>query len=114
MNHDGIELYIQITLAAIDLARAKYRVPVVVLYFTSAEDSNLRGTGFDTGAILQRFRDGGAIVIDTSLRDEGAAGMALSIPGDGHPTAMASELRAAILKNYLEQNMPPVPASGLR
>ena len=34
--------------------------------------------------------------------------MTLSIPGDGHPTALANRLRASILKNYLERNMPEV------
>jgi hypothetical protein len=113
-NHDDIELYIQITLAAINLAKAKYGVPVIVLYFKAdSGDSYLNGTGFSTEAVLQRLRDGGAIVIDTTLNKEAAPGMALSIPGDGHPTALANRLRASILKNYLERNMSGVLASSL-
>jgi hypothetical protein len=34
--------------------------------------------------------------------------MAISIPGDGHPTALGNRLRASILKNYLERNMSGV------
>jgi hypothetical protein len=41
-----------------------------------------------------------------------AAGLAITIPGDGHPTALANRMRAAILKNYLEQNMSQVLASS--
>jgi hypothetical protein len=58
--------------------------------------------------VLQRLRDGGAIVIDASLSEEKVAGMAISIPGDGHPTALGNRLRASILKNYLERNMSGV------
>jgi hypothetical protein len=113
MTHDDVELYIEITLAAVNLAKAKYGVPVIVLYFGENEDIYLTGTGFGTEGILQRFRDGGAIVIGAALGKEMAAGMTLSIPGDPHPTALANHLRASILKNYLEQNMSGVIASKL-
>ena len=109
MSRDDIELYLQITLAAINLAKAKYGVPVIVLYLGyDGENSFLQGTGFSTEAVLQRLRDGGAIVIDASLSEEKAAGMAISIPGDGHPTALGNRLRASILKNYLDRNMSGV------
>jgi hypothetical protein len=113
MSHDDIELYLQITRAAINLAKAKYGVPVIVLYFKADGDSYLRGTSFTTEAVLQRLRDGGTIVIDTTPNEEAAAGLALSIPGDGHPTALANRLRAGVLKNYLERNMSGVLASRL-
>jgi hypothetical protein len=113
LSHDDIELYLQITLAAVKLAKTKYGVPVIVLYVTSAKDSYLSGTAFSTEAVQKRLRDGGAIVIDGMPDENAAAGMALSIPGDGHPTALANRLRATILKNYLERNMPGVLASCL-
>jgi hypothetical protein len=114
VNHDDIELYIQITLAAVKLAKTKYHVPVIILEPGAAPaelDGYLEGTGVTTAAINQRFRDGSAIVIDATLDKERAAGMTLSIPGDGHPTALANRLRASILTNYLEQNMPEVVAA---
>jgi hypothetical protein len=110
---NDVELYIQITLAAIKLAKGKYGVAVIVLYFKGYEDSYLRGTGFTAETVLQRLRDAGATVVDTMLNDETAAGMTLSIPRDGHPTALANHMRAAILKDYLEQNMSGVLASRL-
>ncbi len=113
LSHDEVELYIQITLAAVNLAKAKYGVPVIVLYFKADEDSYLSGTGFSTEGVLRRLRDGSAVVIDATVNDEAAAGMTLSIPGDGHPTALANRMRAALLKNYLEQNMSGVLASSL-
>jgi hypothetical protein len=114
LSHDDVELYLQITRAAINLAKAKYGVPVIVLYLgNEGENTLLQGTGFATDAMLRRLRDAGAIVLDASLSKESDAGMALSIPGDGHPTALANRLRATILKNYLERNMPGVLASCL-
>jgi hypothetical protein len=112
-THDDIELYIRVVLAAINLAKEKYGVPVIVLYFKGDGDAYLRETGFSTDSVLERLKEGGATVVDTSLDKETSAGMALRIPGDGHPTALANRLRAAILKNYLERNMPSVLASSL-
>jgi hypothetical protein len=114
-SRDDVELYLQVILAATNLAKAKYGAAVIVLYLESnqKDKSYLRGTGFTTEAIIQRLRDGGATVIDASLDKEQAAGMVLSIPGDGHPTGLANRLRATILRNYLEQNTPEVLASSL-
>ena len=114
-SRDDVELYLQVILAATNLAKAKYGAAVIVLYLESnqKDKSYLRGTGFTTEAIIQRLRDGGAAVIDASLEKEQAAGMAVSIPGDGHPTGLANRLRASILKKYLERNMPEALASTL-
>jgi hypothetical protein len=112
VTHDDAELYVRMMLAAIDLAKKKYGVPAIVLYL-KASPGYLRGTGFSEDMIMQRLKDGGAIVIDASLDKEEAAGATISIPGDGHPTALANRLRAGILKNYLEQNMSGMLVSGL-
>jgi hypothetical protein len=115
VNHDDVELYIRIMLAAIKLAKEKYEVPTIVLYDRQLQlpRNDLPGTGFSDDAIVQRLKDGGAIVIDVSLDKEKAAGAMISMPGDGHPTALANRLRAGILKAYLEQNMSGTLASSL-
>jgi hypothetical protein len=113
VSRDDVELYIQITSAAIKLAKAKYGAPVIVLYPSSERENQLylRATGVSAESVRQRLRDAGATVIDASLLREWAAGMALSIPGDGHPTALANRLRVTLLKEYIEQNLPGVLAS---
>jgi hypothetical protein len=105
LNHDDVELYIRIMLAVIDLAKKKYGVSAIVLYLKPLDAEYFRGTGFSDDAVIQRLKDGGAAVIDASLDREEAAGATITIPGDGHPTALANRLRAGILKDYLEQNM---------
>jgi hypothetical protein len=111
LSHEDVDLYVRIILAAIDLAKEKYGVPVVVLYM-KVPPVYLRGAGFSDDAIIQRFKEGGAIVIDASLDKEKAEGAVIEIPGDGHPTPLANRIRAGILKDYLEQNMPGLLVSG--
>jgi hypothetical protein len=114
VTHDDVELYTRLMLAAIDLAKKKYGVPAIVLYLKApAERKYLQGTGFSEDMIMQRLRDSGAAVIDASLDKEEATGATITIPGDGHPTALANRLRAGNLKNYLEQNMSGILVSGL-
>jgi hypothetical protein len=111
-SRDDVELYLRILLAAKNLAQEKYHVPVIILYDhqLGLPRNDLDATGFSDESIMQAFRDGGANVIDVSLDDEKAAGAAISIPADGHPTALANRIRAAILKSYLEHNMSRVLA----
>jgi hypothetical protein len=111
VTHDDVELYVRIMLAVIDLAKQKYGAPSIVLYLKTP--GYLQGTGFSDDTIIQRLKDGGAAVIDASLDKEEAAGATIAIPGDGHPTALANRLRAGLLKNYLEQDMPGTLVSGL-
>jgi hypothetical protein len=106
-SHDDVELYIRILLAAVDLAKAKYGVPTIVPFLRST-DEYLHGTGFTNESIIERLSRGGAHVIDVSLVKEEAEGTKISIPGDGHPTALANQFRADMLKDYIDQQMADV------
>jgi hypothetical protein len=115
VSRDDVELYIRIMLAAVNVAKEKYNVPTIILFDRSLNSprGSLPGTGFSDDMIIQRLKDGGATVIDVSLDKEEAAGAMVSIPGDLHPTPLANRIRAAILKNYLEQNMSGTLVLGL-
>jgi hypothetical protein len=115
VSRDDAELYIRMMLAAISLTKEKYGVPTIILYDRHIElpRNDLSATGFSDDSIIQRFRDGGAIVLDVSLGKEEAAGTITGIPGDGHPAPSANRIRAAILKDYLEKNMSGILVSGL-
>lgn len=104
LSHDDVELYIRILVAAVDLAKQKYGAPTILPYMRVGDDY-LKGTGFDDDSIMARLRDGGAIVIDTSLAKEEAEGAVISMKGDGHPTPFAHRVRAQMLKSYIEQHM---------
>lgn len=118
-NHEDIELYIRILLAATKLAHEKYGTATVIL-FMNASKPYLSGTGFTNDEIVKRLRDGGAIVVDASLtKEEALPGMRakLHIVGDGHPSGLANQFRAAILKHYIETNFasilpPPLKQSS--
>ncbi|MGA2637859.1 SGNH/GDSL hydrolase family protein [Methylocella sp.] len=103
-NHDDIELYIRILLAAVDLAKTKYGVPTLIPFLRSS-DEYLRGTGFTNDEITARLAAGGAHVVDVSLLREESAGAKISIPGDGHPTALANRLRAEMLRAYISHDL---------
>lgn len=111
-NREDVEHYLKIVLAAVKLAKEKYNVPVIVLYVNSPTDV-LQGTGFTDEMIAERLREGGAAVVDGSLAKEEAAGTVTRIPGDTHPNGVANRLRAELLKDYLEKNMPSVLGAPL-
>ncbi|ACK49526.1 conserved hypothetical protein [Methylocella silvestris BL2] len=101
-----VEGYIAIIIAAVDLAKTKYHAPTIVPYLNG--HGYLAQTGFTDATIIERLRQGGAMVIDASLEKEFAEGQPLVIKGDGHPTALAHRLRMEALKAYIEQNLPGV------
>jgi hypothetical protein len=113
LTHQDLELYIRVVLAAVNLAKEKYGVATLIPYIPAGA-SYLKETGFSDDEIVQRLRDGGAMVVDVSLAKEDAAGATISIEGDGHPTLLANRLRASIIKDYIENRMPGILVAGLR
>ncbi|MDQ6867774.1 MAG: SGNH/GDSL hydrolase family protein [Pseudomonadota bacterium] len=111
VSHDDVDFYIRIVLAAVNLAKEKYGVATLIPYI--ADHDWLKGTGFSDDEIVQRFRDGGAMVVDVSLAKEKAAGAKLRIEGDVHPTPLANRLRASMLRDYIENRMPGILVAGL-
>ena len=131
LNRADMDLYIRILVAATQLAKEKYGVPTLIPYLRVSE-SYLRPTGFTNDEIIKRLRDGGATVVDVTLAHQEAAWISkamaggpnithgpehdsidakIRIPGDGHPTAYANQLRAAIIKNYIAQHLAAVLAT---
>jgi hypothetical protein len=110
ISHDDVDLYVRILLAAVNLAKEKYGVATLIPYIRV--DGYLKGTGFSDDEIVQRLRDGGALVVDVSLANEEAAGVKLQIEGDGHPNPLANRLRAALLKDYIENHMTGILVAG--
>jgi hypothetical protein len=105
LDHDDVELCLAVLSGAAKLAKQKYGVPTLIAYIRSG-DERLGGTGFDDAGIVKRLEKAGAYVLDVSLLKEQAAGTTILIPGDDHPTASANRIRAAMLKTYIERNLP--------
>ena len=105
VSHDDVDLYVSELEAAVKMARAKYGVPTIIPYL-SVPKQYLEGTGFTDELIMQRLRDAGAIVIESSLKNEEAAGHQISIRIDGHPTPYANRLRAAQIKAAIDEKCP--------
>ena len=109
-THEDVELYVRILLASVSLAKEKYGVATLIPYIPA--DGYLNGTGFSDDEIIQRLRDGGAMVVNVSLAKDEAAGAKLRIEGDVHPTPLANRLRASIIKAYIENHMPGILVAG--
>jgi hypothetical protein len=110
LSHEDVELYIRIVTAAVQLAGQKYGVSALIPYIRGGEDY-LKGTGFDDDAIMRRFRDGGADVVDASLTREQAEGAVIAIKGDNHPTPLANRLRAQLVKDNMGRRTPSALSS---
>jgi hypothetical protein len=110
VTHEDLELYIRILLTAVNLAKEKYGVVTLIPYIR--DRGYLDGTGFSDDTIVQRLRDGGAVVSDVSLVKDESTGAKLTIEGDGHPTPLANRLRASIIKDYIENHMPGILVAG--
>jgi hypothetical protein len=110
VTHEDLELYIRILLTAVNLAKEKYGVVTLIPYIPDV--GYLKGTGFGDDEIVQRLRDGGAMVVDVSLVEDESTGAKLTIEGDGHPMPLANRLRASIIKDYIENHMPGILVAG--
>jgi hypothetical protein len=107
VSNKDVELYVSVLEAAVKMAKEKYGAPTVIPYL-SVPEQYLAGTGFTDESIMQRLSDAGAIVIQSSLKKEEAAGQQISIRIDSHPTPLANRLRAAQIKAAIDEKLPGV------
>jgi hypothetical protein len=106
VTHEDIELYIAAVLDAIAIGQEKYHAPTLLL-FLPFEQNYLAHTGFTNAEIISRFQARGVKMLDVALlnwKDQAS----LRIKGDGHPTPLAHRARAALLNQFLVENMPQV------
>jgi hypothetical protein len=96
---EDIDLFVGILVRAGQLAREKYGVPTLILYW--ADEAYARHAGVTDAQILGRLRDGGLVVIDARIDPKDFPGQELQIPGDGHPTGVANRARALLVRDAL-------------
>ena len=92
-----IDLLVAILVRAGQLAREKYGVPTLILYYP--DDFYARRGGVTDLQIMARLREGGLVVIDAGLDPRDFPGQELQIPGDGHPTGVANRARALLVRD---------------
>ncbi|MGH6817801.1 MAG: SGNH/GDSL hydrolase family protein [Methylovirgula sp.] len=111
VGRGDVEIYLAELRRCAELVKQKYGGRLIVLYM-SGSNPYLAKSGFTDAQIKERLRQSGIEVIDATLSPKDfPPGTALSIPGDGHPTAIANRARAVLLKNYLAKTTPS-PAAG--
>jgi len=94
-----IDLFVSILVRAGQLARGKYGVPTLILYWP--DEAYTRRAGVTEAQIMGRLREGGLVVIDARLDPKDFPGQELEIPGDGHPTGVANRARALLVRDAL-------------
>ncbi len=96
-----VEIYLAELRRSAELVKQNYGARLIVLYL-SESDPYLAKSGFTDAMIEARLRQAGVEVVDATLSPKDfPPGTSLTIPGDGHPSAIADRARAALLKDYL-------------
>lgn len=96
-----VEIYLAEIRHSAELVKQNYGGRLIVLYL-SESDPYLAKSGFTDAMIEARLRQAGLEVIDATLSPKDfPPGTSLTIPGDGHPSAIADRAWAALLKAYL-------------
>ena len=98
--HD-IEIYLAELQRCAQLVKEKYGARLVIVYL-AGNDKYLAKSGFTDAMIEDRLRRSGIDLIDATLSPKDfPPGASLTIPGDGHPSAIANHARAALLQHFL-------------
>jgi hypothetical protein len=104
-SREDIDLYVAVLARAAELAREKYGAPTLVLYIRTS-NRYLRRSGYTEQGVMQHMREAGLDVLDVTLDTAAFPGKPLTIPGDGHPSAVANAARATLIKAYIERTDP--------
>jgi hypothetical protein len=100
-TRSDIDLLVGILVQAAKLAHDKYGAPTLIVYSRNS-DTYLRHSGLTEEGVIQRMRQAGLDVIDTTLDPKDFPGTPLKIPGDGHPTGAANAARARLIDAYIQ------------
>jgi hypothetical protein len=98
---EKIDLFVAILARAGKLARDKYGATTLVIY--EPNEPYLRPAGYADEQLVRRLRDGGLVVVDGALDPAVYPGQDLTIPGEGHPTAVANRAWAMLVQRYVEE-----------
>lgn len=105
-----IEIYLAELRRCAELVKEKYGARLVVLYLAES-DRYLAKSGFTDAMIEARLQQSGIDLIEATLAPKDfPPGTSLSIPGDGHPSAVANRARAALLQQFLAASSASVMA----
>jgi hypothetical protein len=102
-SRKDVDLFIAILARAAQLARQKYGAPTLVAFIRMG-DGYLRRAGYTETDVIQHMRAAGLDVLDATLDQNDFPGQPLTIPGDGHPSAVANQARARMIDAYIQQH----------
>ncbi len=100
-NNAELELFTRVVEQTIRLSREKYHKPMIVYYLS--EPAFLKGTAWTDEAIIDRFVKAGAKVLSYNMGDGADPKYKL---GDGHPSFLSNQVRAARLADFIKTAFP--------
>ena len=109
-NRADLDTYLRIVDAFVATARTKYKTPTVILYLPTGP-AYYAGTGLTDAEIVAGLKASGAMVLVDTL-DTQPDPQRFQIPGDGHPTALANNLRAASIDRAIRETPAFAVTSG--
>lgn len=111
LNGSDIDLYVAEVIRAAQISTARYHVPTLVLYLP-AGPAYLGNSGRTDADIEAAFRKAGLPVLDGSVSAaQFPPGTALTMAGDGHPTAIVQHARARMLHDFMRAQFPALLAT---
>jgi hypothetical protein len=102
-SRKDVDLFIAILARAAQLARQKYGAPTLVVFIRMG-DGYLRRAGYTETDVIQHMRAARLDVLDATLDQNDFPRQPLTIPGDGHPSAVANQARARMIDAYIQQH----------
>jgi hypothetical protein len=111
LKGEDVANLIAVTSESVKLVEEKYRVPMIIYYLRDPDYLHRLSLSWTDDQIMDALRKSGAQVLDYTLADGNNS--RYRIEGDGHPTALANQIRAVRLlafirsKGYALLNIPP-------
>lgn len=99
LKDENIANLIAVTSASVKLVREKYHLPMIIYYLRDPDYLRRLSLSWTDEQIMDALRKSGAEVLDYTLSD--GNNPKYRIEGDGHPTALANQIRAARLFSFI-------------
>ncbi|WP_129396385.1 SGNH/GDSL hydrolase family protein [Methylovirgula ligni] len=111
VRDSDIDIFVDVARATVQLAREKYKKPILVYYLRNPGYLKRLETWNDD-KIVKALESAGATVLDYGIDNE-YGDPRYEITGDGHPTGLANKIRAERLFTFLKKNFPDIEPQNM-
>lgn len=108
VNDADFSLFVRIIYQIDQLVKGKYKAHFLVVYLKYGDDEIFQNSSFSNEKILEYFQQHSVAAMNATLSDllrTGSDNNGLTIPGDGHPSALANRQRAQLIFDWLKDHV---------